>query len=126
MTAPSAWAVRARTLTLTPALPQADDAVGRPEHDGEEAEPDQQAEAVAVEPEPDQEVECEGAQQHEDQRADEGADRAGDASDHGDDQHVDAGPDADRARRDLPVVPDLEHAGERGDEGRKGIGGDAM
>src|SRR6187402_784326 len=49
-----------------PALPQADDAVRGPEHDGEETETDQQAEAVAVEAEPDKEVEREGAQQHED------------------------------------------------------------
>src|SRR6478672_1532760 len=48
-----------------PAFPEADHAVGGPEHDGEEAEADQKPEAVAVEPELDQEVEREGAQHDE-------------------------------------------------------------
>src|SRR4051794_9054078 len=34
--------------TAAPPLPEPDHAIGRPEHDGEEAEADQQAEAVAV------------------------------------------------------------------------------
>src|SRR6185369_14536047 len=80
-----------------PSLPQPDHAVRRPEHDGEEAEPDQQPEAVAVEPELDQQVEREGAQDDEDEGADIRPDGAGDAADHGDDQNVDAGADTDRA-----------------------------
>src|SRR5947199_838919 len=68
-----------------PAFPEPDHAVGGPEHDRKEAEPDQQAEAVAVEPELDQEVEGKGTQDDEDERADERADRAGDAANHGDD-----------------------------------------
>src|SRR6186713_1118586 len=98
MAAPSARVIRLSTLALPPALPQADDAVRRPEHDGEKAEPDQQAETVAVEPDLDQEIEREGAQQDEDQRTDIGADRPRDAADDGNDEDVDAGADADRAR----------------------------
>src|ERR1700742_2905124 len=52
----STASARAAPRALPPALPQADDAVRREEHDGEEAEPDQQAEAVAVEPDLDQEI----------------------------------------------------------------------
>ena len=52
---------------IAPPLPKPDDAVGRPEHDDEKAEADQQPEAVAVEPDREQEVERESAQQHEDQ-----------------------------------------------------------
>ncbi len=62
---PAAAARRRRARA--PALPQADDAVRREQHDGEEAEADQQAEAIAVEPDRDQEIEREGAQQDEDQ-----------------------------------------------------------
>ena len=68
----------------------------------------------------------EGAQQHEDERADERPDGPGDAADHGDDQHVDRGVDADRARRDLLVVPHLQDAAERREEGGEGVGGDAV
>src|SRR3569832_428651 len=59
-----------RRTAAAPALPQADEAIRRPEHDDQEADPDQQAEAIAVEPELDQHIECEGPQQHEDQRPD--------------------------------------------------------
>src|ERR1700740_198927 len=52
--AASARTLRPGSLMPPPAFPEADHAVGRPEHDGEEAEPDQQSEAVAVEPELDQ------------------------------------------------------------------------
>src|SRR5882724_10148640 len=90
-----------------PLIPEPDHAVRRPEHDGEETKADQKPEAIAVEPELDQEVERKGAQDDEDESADEGANRPRDAADHGDDQDVDAGVDTDRARRDLPVVPDL-------------------
>src|SRR3954470_12161555 len=55
MAAPSARVVGFATLALAPAFPQADHAVRRPEHDGQEAEADQQSETVAVEPDPDQE-----------------------------------------------------------------------
>src|SRR6516225_7912604 len=88
MAVTSACAGRCWPSTAAPTLPQADDAVRRPEHDGEEAEPDQQSETVAVEPDLDQEVEREGTQQHEDQRADEGTDRAGNAADDRDDQNI--------------------------------------
>src|SRR6186713_1738242 len=104
-----------------PSLPESDHAVRRPEHDGEEAEPDQQPEAIAVEPELDQQIEREGAQDDEDEGADVGADGTGDAPDHGDDQNIDAGADADRAGRDLPVVPDLQHAAEGCDKRRESI-----
>ena len=43
-----------------PALPQADHAVGGPEHDGKETKADQQTEAVAVESDLHQEVQREG------------------------------------------------------------------
>src|SRR5205085_8403903 len=109
-----------------PAFPQTDHAIGGPEHDGKETEADQQAEAVAVEPDLHQEVQREGAQNDEDERADERTDRSRDAADDSDDQDVDASLDAHRAGRNLPVVPDLEDSGERGDEGCERVGGDAM
>src|SRR5947208_12395870 len=89
MAAPPAWAVGLSTLTPAPALPQPDNAVRRPEHDGEEAKPDQQAKAIAVEPDLDQEVEGESAQEDKNQRADVGTDRPRDAADDGDDEDVD-------------------------------------
>src|SRR3954466_11273956 len=79
MAVASAWAFVGSGCTAAPPLPESDHAVRRPEHDGEEAEPDQQAEAVAVEPELDQQVEREGAQDDEDEGADVGADGTGDA-----------------------------------------------
>src|SRR5215218_1658925 len=91
-------ASRVAADAAAPLLPQPDHAVGRPEHDGEEAKADQKPEAITVEPELDQEVEREGPQQDEDEGADKGADRPRDAADHGNDQDVDASADADRAR----------------------------
>src|SRR6266850_607166 len=126
MTVASARAFVGSGCVAAPPLPEPDHAIRRPEHDGEESEADQQPEAIAVEPELDQEIEREGAQDDEDESADEGANGTGDAADHGDDQDIDAGPDTDRAGRDLPVVPDLQHAAERGDEGREGVGCDAV
>src|SRR6185312_375201 len=64
MGASSVWT---RRVVATPALPQADDTVGGPEHDGEETDPDQQAEAIAVQPHMDQEVERKGAQDDKDE-----------------------------------------------------------
>src|SRR6185437_6182050 len=112
--------------TPAPALPETDHAIRRPEHDREEADTDQQAEAIAVEPDMDQEVEREGAQDDEDEGADERPDRSRDATDDGDDQDVDAALDRDRARRNLPVIPDLEHARECCDKGCECIGRDPV
>src|SRR5689334_12780434 len=109
-----------------PALIQSDDAVGRPEHDGQEAEPDQQPEAIAVEPELDQEIQREGAQDDEVEGADERPDRTRDAADHRHDENVDTAFDGHGARRDLPVVPDLEHAAEARDQRRERIGSDPV
>src|ERR1700681_186232 len=105
-----------------PLFPEPDHAVRRPEHDGQEAEADQKPEAIAVESELDQEIERKGAQHYEDECADEGADRPRNAADDGDDQDVDTGADADRARRDLPVVPDLQDPAKSRDERRERIG----
>src|SRR5581483_10330877 len=85
-----------------PALPQADHAIRRPEHDDQEADPDQKPEAVAVETDMDQEIQRERPQYDEDEGADERADRPADAADHGNDQDIDATLHCDRARRDLP------------------------
>src|SRR2546430_6457513 len=104
MAVASASAFVGRGCAAAPPLPESDHAIRRPEHDGEKSEADQQPKAIAVEPELDQEIERKGAQDDEDEGADEGANGAGDAADHGDDQDVDAGADADRAGRDLPVV----------------------
>src|SRR6266403_3618754 len=101
---------RGAGAAAAPLLPEPDHTVRRPEHDGEEAKADQKPEAIAVEPEFDKEVERKGAQHDEDESADEGADRPRDAADYGDNQDVDTGSDADRAGRDLPVVPDLQDA----------------
>src|SRR3569833_1081647 len=78
-----------RVTAGTPALPEADDSIRRPEHDGEKADADQQAEAVAVEPKLDQDVERKGAQEDKDEGADIRADWPRDAADHGNDQDVD-------------------------------------
>src|SRR5262249_54762209 len=51
--------LRGRPGAPAPALPEADDAVRRPEHDGKEADADQQAKAIAVETDVNQEVERE-------------------------------------------------------------------
>ena len=58
--------------------------------------------------------------------ADEGTDRTGDAADDGDDENIDRPLDPDRAGRNLPVVPDLQNAGERCHERGERIGGDAV
>src|SRR5690349_14724276 len=68
MSTPSVWT---RLVLATPALPQSDDAVRGPKHDREEANPDQQAKAIAVQPHMDQKVEREGAQDDEDEGANE-------------------------------------------------------
>src|ERR1700730_2699061 len=86
-----------RSVATAPSLPEPDHTVGRPEHDGEEAEPDQKTAAIAVAPELDQQIERKGAQDDKDESADEGADRPGNAADDGDDQDVDRALDADRA-----------------------------
>src|ERR1700757_2794727 len=62
MAAPSARSRLRHAAAPAPALIKADHAVGRPEHDDEKADTDQQAEAIAVEPDLDQKVECKGAQ----------------------------------------------------------------
>src|SRR5580692_8139281 len=118
--------LRRAAAAAAPTLPQSDDAVRGEQHDDEEAETDQQAEAIAVEPDRDQEIEREGAQQDKNKGADEGTDRTGDAADHGDDENIDRPFDPDRARRDLPVVPDLQNAAERCHKGGERIGGDAV
>ena len=55
-----------------------------------------------------------GDDEHE--RAEPRAFEVGDAADHGDDQQVDRRADRDRGRIDLTVPPDVEHAGDPGDE----------
>src|SRR5690242_603703 len=97
MTVASALASVSGRCAATPSFPEPDHAIRRPEHDGEEAEADQQPEAVAVEPELDQQIERECAQEDEDEGADKGTDRTGDAADHRDNKDVDAGADTDRA-----------------------------
>ena len=67
-------------------------------------------------------VDGEIAQQHEEQRADEGADGVADAAQHGDHQDVDDRADVDGPRRDAPVEPDIEDAAQRGDEAGEAVG----
>ena len=64
--------------------PQAEQAVGGKQHDGEEHAADDEVEALAVD-----QVDREGLQQHEHDRAEEGADRVPHAAEHGDDEDVD-------------------------------------
>src|SRR6516165_3074974 len=106
----------AGTAMLSPPVPKADHAVRGPEHDGEEAEPDQQTKTVAIETDLHEKIEREGAQEDKYKRANEGADRPRDAADDGDDQNVDGALDADRARRNLVVVPNLQNPGQRREE----------
>src|SRR5215813_3659713 len=87
----------------TPALPETDHAIGRPEHDHKEADPDQKPEAVAIESNVHQKIERECPEHDEDECTNERANRPADAADHGDDQDVDAALDRDRTGRDLPV-----------------------
>src|SRR6266581_182423 len=115
-----------RPGSAAPALPKPDNAVRGEQHDDEEAETNEQPEAIAVEPDRDQKIQRERAQQDKNQGADEWTDRTGDAADDGDDENVDRPLDADRTRRDLPVVPDLQNAAERSHEGGERIGGDAV
>src|ERR1700722_18846032 len=112
--------------SAAPALPKTNDAVRGEQHDGEEANADQQTKAIAVEPDRDQEIKREGAQQNKYKGADERTDRTGDAADDGDNENIDRPFDPDRAGRDLPVVPDLQNAGERCHERGERIGGDAV
>src|ERR1700740_1949505 len=109
-----------------PTFPEPDHAVRRPEHDDEEADADQEPEAVAVEADMDQKVERERPEDHENEGADERADRTGDAAYDGDDQDVDAAFDRDRARRNLTVIQDLEHAGKRCDKRCECVGRDPV
>src|SRR5260370_33599210 len=97
-----------------PALPKPDDAVRGEQHDDKKAETDQQAEAIAVEPDRDQEIERERAQQHKNQPTAEWSDRPCAAADNGDDENIDRPFDPDRTRRDLVIVPDLQHAAQPG------------
>src|ERR1700756_1795835 len=126
MAATSARALFGPGEVAAPALPETDHAVRGPEHDDEEADAYQEAEAVAVEADPDQKVERKGTQDDENERADERTHRTTDATDHGNDQDVDAALDRDRAWRDLPIVPDLEHAAQCGDQGRESVGRNPM
>src|SRR5690242_16724858 len=85
MTVASARTTVSPADAAAPTLPETDHAIRGPEHDDEEADPDQKPEAVAVETDMDQKVERERSQHHEDQGADEGADRPRDAADDRDD-----------------------------------------
>src|SRR6266850_710949 len=87
--APNSRVTPRSSSAAAPSLPESDHAIRRPEHDGEEAEADQQPEAVTVEPELDQEIKRKGAQDDEDEGADEGANGTGDAADHRDNQDID-------------------------------------
>src|SRR5277367_2899027 len=62
-----------------PALPKPDHAVGREEHDSEEADSDQHPEPVAVEAEAHQHIESKRLEHRIDQSADERSDRIGDS-----------------------------------------------
>src|SRR5258708_22383924 len=126
MAAVSAGLRRSRFVPAAPAFPESDDAVRGEQHDDQEAQADQQTEAIAVETDRNQEIQREGAQQDKDQGADERTDRTGDAADDGDDENVDRPLDADRTRRDLPVVPNLQNAAERSHEGGERIGRDPV
>ena len=55
-----------------------------------------------------------------------GADRMAHAAQHGDDQDVDQPARCRPTRRDQAVVPDQQHAADRGDEAGDGVGRDAM
>src|SRR6202035_2239350 len=122
----SAWLRRSHFVPVAPAFPEPDDAVRGKQHDDQEAQADQQTETIAVKPDRYQKIQREGAQQDKDQGADERTDRTGDAADDGDDENVDRPLDSDRARRDLPIVPDLQNAAEPGQERGERIGGDTV
>src|SRR5262245_47920593 len=91
--------------------PQSEQAIRGKQHDGEEHATDHEVEALAVD-----QVDREGLQQHEHDRAEEGTDRMPHTAEHGDHQHVDEPRRAHRARCDQSVVPDEEHATDRGDQ----------
>src|SRR6185437_14622263 len=95
-------------------------------HDDKKADPDQKPEAVAVQANLHQKIEGECPENDEDECTNERADRPADATDNGNDQDVDATLDRNRTRRNLPVVPDLEHATQRRDKGGESIGGDTV
>src|SRR5579871_2796282 len=130
-TAEMRWAMLSMAVTsagsllgagkAAPALPEADHAVGRPEHDDEKADAYQETEAIAVESDLHKEVECKGTQDDENECADKGTYGPADAADNGDNQNVDATFDRDRAWRNLPIVPDLQHTARRGYQGRQSV-----
>src|SRR4029077_19409328 len=94
----SAGRRRSGFVPVAPAFPEPDDAVRGKQHDDQEAQADQQTEAIAVEPDRHQKIEREGSQQDEDQSANERANRTGDAADNGDDEDIDRPLDSDRTR----------------------------
>src|SRR5947207_1732205 len=91
--APAAGGEKARQACAV--LPQAQKPVGGKQDDREEDAADDEVEAFAVD-----EIDGEVLQQHEHDRADEGADRVLHAAEHGDDEDVDHRAGADRAGRD--------------------------
>src|SRR5208282_3097917 len=94
---------RLRLPAIAPARPEADDAVGREEDNGQESQSDQQPEPIAVEPDADQDVESERLENGIDERANERAKRIADPADDGDDEDVDRRRHADGVRRDLAI-----------------------
>src|SRR6478609_4659827 len=107
--------------TMAQALPEAQQTVGGKQHDREEDPADHEIEALAVD-----QVDGEVLQQHEHDRADEGADRMLHAAEHGDDEDVDHRADTHGAGRDAAVVPDHQHPADRRQQARHRIGGDPV
>ena len=97
------------------ALPEADQASGRDEHDHEEDRADQRVEARADEADLLRVV----VEDDEHERPDPRALEPVEAADDGDHEHVDRRAEVDRRRVDVAVPPDEEHAADRGDERRR-------
>src|SRR5215467_12422528 len=118
---PPAGGGTARSRPASRFLPEAEEPVGRDQHDDQESQADERVEALRID-----QVDGEVAQQHEERRADEGADGVAQAPQHGDHEDVDDRADIDGPRRDAAVEPDIEDATERGEDPGEAMGHDPV
>src|SRR5690606_32577487 len=118
---PLRTAPRGRVGHPRQAPPDAEQAVGRYRENQEKDCADHEVEALAVD-----QVDREVLQQHEQQRAQEGARRVAHAADDGDDEDVDQRGGTHRAGGNLRVVPDEQDAPDAGQQPRERVRGDAM
>ena len=79
-------------------LPQAEQAVGRPEDDSQETQANEQVESLTVETEHDQDIDCKSLEQDIDKGPDKRANGMPESADNRNDQNINGGTDSDRTR----------------------------